>query len=623
MLLSLYSIARRHQVEAKNKAVAIAAEFETIEALALAEGISVADAVANLKLQGLNTFVISEETIGEQVGAGYLTLSSGRTPAGESVSTLTFTDPTELPRVLRGLENRFGPLADRVVTGDRTLSVTGISPGLLRSTSIGLDPGEAQMAQESGFAIVGRFANPQGISSEGVRKTFEWAKESGATIYLPMGDQVLGRRDATTATIDALKDFDILYASPEFTKIGGDANVVAAIPERVVLLHSAQAAELDKLQLIDAVERYGRAGRERNMRILLIRPVTSAAEEPLTALANFVKEVGNQIRKEGGEIGTPKPFTEPDLPKWWRTFIALTATPAIWFVFAAFHPSKKPMRQLFGIAVGKSALAVGLLLLLCGLASVTKSGSQITPFLIALSFPVLGYLLLDRFRPKNVIVGFLLVSAMSVAGALCVAGMLNGLSFYIQADQFRGVKLSVFLPIVLVGGLFFLRLVDWQGTLRGPITWGTAGLGFVILIGLALMIARSGNDTGAGASSLELMIRNILDRFLYVRPRTKEFLIGHPLLVIGVGMLSAYTALRAKMSQAPALEPRVKALGAWTTLVLMVSASGQTSIVNTMGHLHIPVLLSLARIVIGLVIGCIIGLVLWSILWRATLRAES
>jgi hypothetical protein len=201
--------------------------------------------------------------------------------------------------------------------------------------------------------------------------------------------------------------------------------------------------------------------------------------------------------------------------------------------------------------------------------------------------------------------------------------MLNGLSYYIQADEFRGVKLSVFLPIVLVGALFFLRLVDWQGTLRGPITWGTAGLGFVLLAGLAFMIARTGNDTGAGASSLELLMRNALDRFLYVRPRTKEFLIGHPLLVIGVGMLSAYTVLRAKLGDNPALETRVKALGGWTTLILMVSAAGQTSIVNTLSHGHIPVLLSLARVGIGLVIGCIIGLVLWAFISRSALKAEN
>jgi hypothetical protein len=118
------------------------------------------------------------------------------------------------------------------------------------------------------------------------------------------------------------------------------------------------------------------------------------------------------------------------------------------------------------------------------------------------------------------------------------------------------------------------------------------------------------------------LMRNVLDRFLYVRPRTKEFMIGHPMLVIGVGMLSVYYTLRAKLVDNPSLEPRVKALGGWTTIVLMVSAMGQTGIVNTLSHIHIPVLLSIARVGIGLVIGCIIGLAFWSVLSRAALRVD-
>jgi hypothetical protein len=43
----------------------------------------------------------------------------------------------------------------------------------------------------------------------------------------------------------------------------------------------------------------------------------------------------------------------------------------------------------------------------------------------------------------------------------------------------------------------------------------------------------------------------------------------------------------------------------------MVSAMGQTSIVNTMSHIHIPVLLSIVRVLEGLVIGGVIGGVLW------------
>ncbi|MEZ0326988.1 MAG: DUF5693 family protein, partial [Fimbriimonas sp.] len=539
VLLSLYSIAKRHEVEAKNKAVAITAEYETVEALASAQGLSATAALENLKAQGLNSVVLSEETIGDLIGTGRLTVRTDRSndPQSPARTALQFTDLAQMSRVQSAVERRFGKVVEPAEPSVGFLVIKDLSPGLIRTTSVGMNPEQLRVAKSLGLLIVGRYANPQGASSQAIRETLRSAVADGVDVYLPMGDQILGRRDSMAATIDELKQLNLLYASPEFTRIGGDANIVAAVPEKVIRLHSAQVGELDKLPAIDAVERFGRAGRERNMRILLLRPLSYSADAPLSSFGGFIKDVGDQIRKEGGEIGRPKPFQEPDLPQWWRVLIALAAVPAIWFAFAAFHPSRKPIRTVSGLDLGKTAIVVGGLLLLCALASISKSGSQIITLFISVAFPVLGYLLLDRMKPKNAIAGFLLVSVLSVAGGLCVAGMLNGLSYYIQADEFRGVKLSVFLPIVLVGALFFLRLVDWQGTLRGPITWGTAALGFAILIGLAIMIARTGNDTGAGASSFELMMRNVLDRFLYVRPRTKEFLIGHPLLIIGVEML--------------------------------------------------------------------------------------
>jgi hypothetical protein len=615
VLCSLYSIVRRHQVEARNKAVAISAEYEMIEALAASQGLSIDQAFEKLKAQGLNSVVLSEQTLGDLVAAGAVDIRAERTPGNPkfSLTYIEFIDSNQYARVKRALDLRFPPTA--LASGERVnFSAPRLtlrqSVNLARSTAIGLNPDQVAKAKAAGLMIVGRYGNPQGLAEQGVRETIRWATEQGVFAFLAMGDQVLGRRDSVSTTIEALKEAGILYATPEFTKIGGDANIVAAAPEIVVRLHSAQVAELDKMPLIDAVERYGRAARERNMRILLLRPVSFSSAQPLNGFADFIKEVNDQIHKEGGDIGTPKPFEEPQVPRWWPVLVALCAMPAVWFAISQFFEKEKVR---IGIAVILGLLA---------LAAITKTGSQLAAFAASLGFPTLGYILLDKYRPKSIIVGFLLVSALSFAGALCIPGLLNGLSYYVQADEFRGVKLSVFLPILLVGAFFFMKLVDWRGTLSGPITWGTAGLGFVILALLAFLIARTGNDTGAGASGTELIMRNVLDRFLYVRPRTKEFMIGHPLLVIGIGMLSVYYALREKLTDNPGLEPRVKALGGWTTLILMVSAMGQTGIVNTLSHIHIPVLLSIARVGIGLVIGCIIGLALWSILSRAALRVD-
>lgn len=610
-ILTIYAIAQRHRVETANNSVAIAAEYDTVESLAASQGLTMDQALKQLRDRGLNTLVLSEQTIAELASVGRLSFESSvwRDPAAGThtqIASLVFVDPEQRARVERGLGIRFQNLAGSLTSRNNRLNLPPVSTNLVRSTAIGLDPDEAHMATKNGMMIVGRFNNPSGITEQGVRDTLKWAKELGTSVYLPMGDQVLGRKDAIKATIDELKKDDILYATPEFARIGGDINITAAEPTQVVRLHSAQVGELDKLTFVDAVDRYVRAARERNMRVLLLRPVTQSSIGPLTSFGDFIAEVATQVRKEGQSIGTPTTFEAPALPSFFPMLIALAAMPMVWFAAAQFVANKQ-VRMAGAVLLG-----------ILGVAAYIHLGLQISAFIISLGLPVCGYAMLDRFRPKNIVVSFFMISGLSLLGGMCIAAMLNGPIFYVQADEFRGVKMSVFLPVVLVGALFFTKIVDWKATLRNPITWGTAALGMVILLTLGIVIARSGNDTGAGASDTELLFRNVLDHVLYVRPRTKEFLVGHPLLVVAIGMFMSYWKLRESHPDSD----KVKTYGAWTTLVLMVSAIGQTSIVNTLSHVHIPVLLSLVRIVTGLILGCIIGLIVWAVSKRLLVPQE-
>ena len=127
---------------------------------------------------------------------------------------------------------------------------------------------------------------------------------------------------------------------------------------------------------------------------------------------------------------------------------------------------------------------------------------------------------------------------------------------------------------------------------------------------LGIMIARTGNDGGVGASDGELLFRSALEQFLYVRPRTKEFLLGHPALWIALGMYFRYVVPN------PATTEKAMRMRNWTILAFALGAVGQTDIVNTLCHLHIPVLLSVERVTLGIVLGCIVGSVLWAIAAR-------
>jgi len=90
----------------------------------------------------------------------------------------------------------------------------------------------------------------------------------------------------------------------------------------------------------------------------------------------------------------------------------------------------------------------------------------------------------------------------------------------------------------------------------------------------------------------------LLDNLLGVRPRTKEFLLGHPLL-----LLLFYLGFRDNRFQP----------------LLLAGVIGQVSLVNTYAHIHTPLLVSLLRSFNGLWLGIIGGLVL-IVMWKLGAR---
>ncbi|HVL39451.1 MAG TPA: DUF5693 family protein, partial [Fimbriimonadaceae bacterium] len=516
---------------------------------------------------------------------------------------------SDLARIQAAVTRRFPSsqprLASPAGSSVGSLSVTGVSPAILRRLSLGLNPSEAAAAREAGLSIIGRFANTAGATPEWLESVLDQAQAAGVRYFLPLGEQVLGRRENLAVVAEGLRRRGIHYAAPEFAKIGGDANVIAMHPENVVQLHAAQAAELDRLPLEDAVERYAKAARERNVRMLLLRPLSLSAPLPLDEFGEFVSEVRKSIVADGATIRDPHPFEEPAVPRPLFLLIALAAVPVLVWTGTVFV--RDPRLRLLGAS----------LVLLLAFASWTGSGRQYMALLIAIGFPTAAFLILDMRGGRRWPLEFLIVSLVSLSGGLAVAGLLNELKFLVRADQFAGVKVAHFLPLALIGLYFFARFSSPRDTLAGPVRWGQAALAFALLVAFALMATRTGNDNPAAVSGLELKIRSILDALLFVRPRTKEFLIGHPLLIVGIAWLIMVKARGSLES------PGAQQAAGWASLALMAGAIGQTSIVNTLCHLHTPVALSLARIAVGLLAGGILGGLLSLLLVRATGKDSS
>ncbi|NTV53688.1 MAG: hypothetical protein HGA76_11865, partial [Candidatus Firestonebacteria bacterium] len=88
------------------------------------------------------------------------------------------------------------------------------------------------------------------------------------------------------------------------------------------------------------------------------------------------------------------------------------------------------------------------------------------------------------------------------------------------------------------------------------------------------------------------------------RPRFKEFMLGYPWLLLGLGArrLEAF-----------------KSAG-WPKLLLVVGLLGPISLINSFCHLHTPLLVSMLRSFHGLWLGTLIGGAGLALLWQLHTR---
>ena len=218
------------------------------------------------------------------------------------------------------------------------------------------------------------------------------------------------------------------------------------------------------------------------------------------------------------------------------------------------------------------------------------------------------------------------VSALTILTAFCgsllATAALSQLSYMIEMELYRGVKIMQLIPI----GLFILAYLvvyayEETGARKAVLAHtGTRGekgrikrfntyfaelmktpmqLGWflaVVVIAVAAVfmllvfvyyIYRTGNSTTT--SETELAFRNFLENALIARPRTKEMIIGWPMLMLFIW------SLRRGMK----FLPMVFGMG---------MSIGLVSVVNTFLHIRTPFLLSLLRTGWGVLFGLLIGL---------------
>jgi len=610
---SLVSISARHKSESSNRAVGLMMEMSDVESLALAAGVSTSDALGSLKQQGLTGVAITEETLQDLLDR-QLVRWDGNSLVATSLpdfrSDLTdgaVAAPFALLRAanafrIRGIGEAIarqnstsgGELAWKIprVTTSRDAAMA------VMRTPVGIDPDTIKTVTDAGLVAVARLFNEPGIRPDIITASLRNASQAGATAFLIGGDEAIGNRDQIGVTAEAMRILGMTYLSPEFVVLGGDAYLRRELADSTIRLHSISQVEGERMSPGEFRERMAKAFRERDIRWLLLRPTSKSSKEPLAQAGETLATLNRAIQKVGGVVKAPRPFDAPAVQSWMAGVIALLALPAVvWTLFAAFG------KNWFGLTCAAiAAIASG--------AAFLSGYREYAALVIATAFPVLGFL---TIAPKgqlssstHPLISFGIISLLSLTGGLCVAGMLVGLDYMLRNDAFAGVKFAMFVPVLVVGFLLLRSQGPIRETMNKPVTWLAATVSLVGLAVIALVALRSGNENPTAVSSLELQLRSLLDNILHVRPRSKEVAFGHPAMVLGL-CLAAY-------------RPNFRG---WAALLIVAGMVGQTSVVNTLCHLHTPVLLSLQRIGVGIVVGGIIGLLVWLIAKRWTPKMET
>ncbi|MBO8127077.1 MAG: hypothetical protein H0Z38_07565 [Firmicutes bacterium] len=579
LLLSLVvgslTVYRRYQVETGYTHYEIVLDYPALRSLAASSGMSLREVAVYLKEAGATGISLPVQTVSDLLAAGeavfvptgYELIQSNKAFGNWSryelpEGTLMVPSSLNLPRDLSFLD--------------------------FERTFAGPDPKALALAKEVGLAPVLRIPFfPRATKKEIERAFSELGDFAGRPVVFE-GQKLLGYPQQLGEVQAKLAEYDLLLGDVEFSGQRGIDRLAEDSPQRLVRVHTITAEEMDLLSYDRALARWIRAVKERNIRVLYLYPFTPDSlalrvsnRSPLELTAEMIRDIRGQL-VEAGYTAAPVKTLSP-LKTSQLSFLAVTLGLLGATYLTARFLLVRWWQPWFGRTLWLLGLAAVLALNILFAWEYSILAGQITAFGAALVFPVLAVLLAAR-REQGLLSALGTAIGTTFIGVIVIVTALAQAPFLLKAEQFLGVKLMHLLPPLAVA--FFL----WsQGYFR---TWSwnrltLLALPVVVLAG-GYLIVRTGN-IGAVAD-WERELRDALEALLVVRPRTKEMLLGHPALVLGLWL--QHTGRGSKVI---------------TGLALVAGTIGLLSILNTFTHVHTPLTVSAVRTLHGLWIGLGLG----------------
>lgn len=592
----------RHRVESSYRRVEVVLDYDEVAALAESRGKSAADLLARLRGAGVTGIAIGEETLPGMVDAGRASVLEG---AGHLLLGISY--PRWAERVRRSLEAKW-PSAQWEPGADIPSTFEFNVPLLaLKDMGVGWQAEQIAEVRAAKLMPIARPIDSARIDRQGLTYTLGQARQAGMERIMFAGKFVLGNPELLPLTAELFRTNDLAFYAVELDIQEGTAALTHLLKSEVVRTHSIADKEMLKLSPEAARRRFIRAVRERNVRCCFVHLfLDRAMDDPLDYNLSYVAALTNDLKSAGYQLDVAERFPRFTGGIDVRVLLALGAAGGLLALIALTAPLSG---RALVLTTGLTAFA------LCGLAYVSATaGRQLAALVTCIAFPTLSVVYVWRsvrkaggglrVRLARAAGLFVAASLLSALGGLIAAALLSDSAFMTKALQFRGIKLSQLLPVAAVAAIVVLRLSGtgctwsewWQGARRRaadawstPFTVGYALVGVLVLGAGAYWIMRTGNQSASATLEGERGLRDLLESLLVYRPRTKEFMLGHPALVLG-----AFLALsRRRTLVAP---------------LLVVAAIGQASLVNTFCHIHTPIAATLTRTLYGIALGLLIGL---------------
>ncbi|MCA0985206.1 DUF5693 family protein [Halobacillus yeomjeoni] len=403
-------------------------------------------------------------------------------------------------------------------------------------------------------------------------RAIESYKEDGGDYIHFSGDAVPGYPEEVKmiAYAELLNDYSMGVYVTEFQALKGMKKFAEYIHYDLIRLHDMDT--LHGHQSVEAkVDRTLRAIKVRNQRSILLSSMNADSfPHTIRYLENVTAEIPEQFQRSEAR---GYPFYKPSIGI--TTASLLAGLLFITLFLMNFSNRRFVYVLLVPISLALLYFITDRLLLL-----------QTYTLLIALITPIFAIKSTADKAPSIKIVTWTFLKALGICfiGISIIITLLNGTMFYTGIELFRGVKLLYIVPLI------FFIIYAFKGIsirdVKNNLNWlHWAGL-FLAGLGVSYYVLRSGNS--GMVSEWELFLRTKLEEILYVRPRTKEFLLGFPAYILALYVMN-YN----------------KRLG---MLLLIPGVIGFLSIVNTFTHLHIPLYVSTLRSVYSILFGYLIGI---------------